>query len=320
MAVASSQNLGYLPIATASISRASVLVFDLYLRRPGSSFTELYRSASYPIEAGDIERLRKDGVDRLYIKCENAEAYRDYLCTEVLSDPEAPPTARVEALREATRAAFQEALVANDQDSLVAVATGFGGQMSRVVVNDTIPFRELYSTLEHDYYTFTHVCNVSVYCVMLARQMGIADAAELSQIAAGGLLHDIGKRHISPSILNKAGKLTDDEWEQIREHPVNGFRELVERDDLIWPQLMMVYQHHEKLDGSGYPTGVFGDEIHPWARICCVADVFDALTCQRPYRKPIPKSEVCEHLEKHAGTWFDPEMVSRWARHVRSVS
>jgi HD-GYP domain-containing protein (c-di-GMP phosphodiesterase class II) len=320
MSVASLQNHGYLPVATASISRASVLTFDLYLRRRGSAFTELYRSASYPIEADDIARLRKDGVDRLYIKCENAEAYREYLCTEVLSDPDAPPTARVEALREATRAAFQEALVASDHDSLVAVATDFGGQMSRVVANGSMPFRELFTTLEHDYYTFTHVCNVSVYSVMLAGQLGISDANELSQIAAGALLHDIGKRHIPASVLNKAGKLTDEEWEQIREHPVSGFRELVDRNDLIWPQLMMVYQHHEKLDGSGYPTGIYGDEIHSWARICSVADVFDALTCQRPYRKPVPRTDVCEHLEKHAGTWFDKAMVQCWASRVRSVT
>jgi len=320
MVPGSLRNCGYLPIATASISRASILEFDLYLRRPGSTVAELYRNASYPLETGDIERLRRDGVDRLYIKCENANAYRDYLCKHVLGDPAAPPTARVEALREVTRAAFQDALVANDHDSLVAVAADFGGQMTNVISNQSLPFRELFSTLEHDYYTFTHVCNVSVYCLLLAGQMGISDMQELSQIASGALLHDIGKRHIPLGILNKPAKLTDEEWEQIREHPVSGFRELVERNDLSWPQLMMVYQHHERLDGSGYPTGVCADEIHPWARICCVADVFDALTCQRPYRKPVPKVEVCEHLEKHAGTWFDSEMVSRWTHYVRSFA
>jgi response regulator RpfG family c-di-GMP phosphodiesterase len=310
---------GYLPIATASLSRASILEFDLYLRRAGSTYTELYRSASYPLKSEDVERLKEDGVDRLYIKCENAEAYKQYLCTQVLSDPEAPATARVEALREATRAAFQEALGASDHDQLVAVALGFGGQMAQVVANEAMPFRDLFTTLEHDYYTFTHVCNVSVYSVMLAGQLGIVDAKEISQIAAGGLLHDIGKRHIPLNILNKAGKLTDDEWEIIREHPVSGFRELVEREDLSWSQLMMVYQHHEKMNGSGYPTGVFGAEIHPWARMCGVADVFDALTCQRPYRKPMPRAEVCEHLEKHAGAWFDAEMVTCWNSHVRST-
>lgn len=80
---------------------------------------------------------------------------------------------------------------------------------------------------------------------------------------------------------------------------------------------MMVYQHHERLDGSGYPAAVCGDEIHPWARICAVADVFDALTCQRPYRKPLPKLEVCEHLSRHAGKWFDSDIVARWVQDVR---
>ena len=72
---------------------------------------------------------------------------------------------------------------------------------------------------------------------------------------------------------------------------------------------MMVYQHHERLDGSGYPAGITGEEMHPWARICAVADVFDALTCQRPYRRAVPLSEACDYLQKHAGKWFDAEAV-----------
>jgi HD-GYP domain-containing protein (c-di-GMP phosphodiesterase class II) len=140
----------------------------------------------------------------------------------------------------------------------------------------------------------------------------------LAELAAGALLHDIGKRHIPPHVLNKPGKLSDDEWELVREHPTSGFRELVARDDLTWPQLMMVYQHHERLDGSGYPAGIHGDEMHPWARYCAVVDVFDALTCQRPYRRAVPVPEVCDYLTKHAGVWFDAEAVACWVAHIRS--
>ena len=135
-------------------------------------------------------------------------------------------------------------------------------------------------------------------------------------MAAGALLHDIGKRHIPSHVLNKPGKLTDDEWELVREHPTSGFRELAGRTDLSWPQLMMVYQHHERLDGSGYPAGILGDEMHPWARICAVVDVFDALTCHRSYRRPVPASEVCNYLNKYAGLWFDAEAVACWTSHV----
>jgi HD-GYP domain-containing protein (c-di-GMP phosphodiesterase class II) len=153
---------------------------------------------------------------------------------------------------------------------------------------------------------------------VLANLLGTTDATALGEIAAAALLHDIGKRHIPAHILNKPGKLTDDEWELIREHPTTGFREVATREDLTWAQLMVIYQHHERLDGSGYPCGLPSEEIHPWAKICAVADVFDALTCHRPYRGPMPRKEVCEYLEKHAGVWFDAEAVACWTSHVRS--
>lgn len=317
MVSVSLQGRGYLPIATASLCPASVLDCDLFTQRAGRSYVELYRGATYPLEPDDIEQLRADGVDHLYIRAEDAQAYRDYLCQHVLHDQSVPKTARVQALREVTRVAFQDALAGSDCDRMVAVAGQFGGDLASVVAEQPVLFNELYSTLEHDYYTFTHVCNVSVYCTMLASQLGTFDAASLSEVAAGALLHDIGKRQIPQHVLNKPGKLTELEWELIREHPATGFRDLATRADVSWGQLMMVYQHHERLDGSGYPTGIAADEIHPWAKICAVADVFDALTCQRPYRRPMPMTEVCDYLSKYAGVWFDADLVNCWVNHIR---
>jgi HD-GYP domain-containing protein (c-di-GMP phosphodiesterase class II) len=83
---------------------------------------------------------------------------------------------------------------------------------------------------------------------------------------------------------------------------------------------MMIYQHHERCDGSGYPAGILAEAIHPWAKICAVADVFDAMTCQRPYRSSRPISEVCIYLKKYAGVWFDAEAVACWVDYVRSIS
>jgi HD-GYP domain-containing protein (c-di-GMP phosphodiesterase class II) len=147
---------------------------------------------------------------------------------------------------------------------------------------------------------------------VLAVRLGNFDSVEVAQIAAGGILHDIGKRHIPLTILNKTSKLTDAEWEVIQQHPVTGYRELAMRDDLTEGQLMMVYQHHERLDGSGYPAGITGDEIHPWAKICAVADVFDAMTCQRSYRRAIPIAEVFSYLRRMAGIKFDEDIVDCW--------
>jgi HD-GYP domain-containing protein (c-di-GMP phosphodiesterase class II) len=318
MATASLQSLGYLPVAAATLCPASVLDCDLYFQRPGSPFAELYRGKQYPIEKGDLDKLQSDGIDCLYIRMEDAEAYRSYLCEHVLHDTGIAVPARLKALREVTRVAFQDALSAGDCDELVGVAIDFGNDLARMVSEQSLVFRELFNTLEHDFYTFTHVCNVSMYCVILANKMGACSVPSLAEMAAGALLHDIGKRHIPPHVLNKPGKLTEEEWELIREHPASGFRELVGRGDLTWAQLMMVYQHHERLDGTGYPAGITADEMHPWARLCAVVDVFDALTCQRPYRKSVPVADVCDYLGKHSGGWFDAEAVACWSAHIRS--
>jgi len=316
MPTASLQSRGYLPVATASLLPAAVLNCDLYIQWPGRPFAELYRGATCPFWNADLNQLREDGVDHLYVRSEDAEAYRAYLCEHVLHDRSIPQQTRMRALREVTRVNFQYALNTNDCGQMVGVATAFGNDLAAMVSEQSIAFRELFSTLEHDYYTFTHVCNVSMYCVVLAHRLGICDDNTLPELAAGALLHDIGKRRIPAHVLNKPGKLTDSEWELVREHPGSGFRELAGRPDLSWPQLMMVYQHHERLDGSGYPTGILGDEMHPWARVCAVVDVFDALTCHRPYRRPVPVSEVGDYLNKYAGQWFDAEAVRCWTSHV----
>jgi HD-GYP domain-containing protein (c-di-GMP phosphodiesterase class II) len=263
-----------------------------------------------------LAHLRQTGVDHLYIRLTDADAYRAYLCQHVLKRQDIPATARMKALREITRVTFEDALCAKGADRLVQTAKGFGEELAALICEQSPAFGEVFKTLEHDYYTFTHVCNVSLYCGLLARRLGIVDTAEVADLAAAGLLHDMGKRHIPPHILNKAEKLTDLEWEMVLEHPTRGFSELAQRGDMTWQQLMVVYQHHERLDGTGYPTAIRGDEIDYWAKICAVVDVFDALTCKRPYRQGMRLSDACEHLQKHQGSWFDEDVVRCWTELV----
>jgi HD-GYP domain-containing protein (c-di-GMP phosphodiesterase class II) len=311
----SPQSLGFLPVSTGTFSAAAVLDFNLYIHLPGRP-PELYRERCYPLTAEDLERLRRTSVSQLYIRLDDAERFRRYLHDHVLHGIGVPTPMRFQALRDLTRAAFEDALRVGNCDSMVLLAAGFGQDLTAMLADQTPALEELFKTLDHDYYTFTHACNVSTYCAVIALRLEQFDAIEVAEIAAGGLLHDIGKRHISPQILNKNGKLTEHEWALMKQHPVTGYRELAQRPDLNQGQLMMVYQHHERLDGSGYPTGVKGDEIHPWAKICAVADVFDAMTCQRAYRRAIRISEVYSHLRQFAGKRFDADIVECWTASV----
>jgi HD-GYP domain-containing protein (c-di-GMP phosphodiesterase class II) len=170
----------------------------------------------------------------------------------------------------------------------------------------------------HDYSTFTHMTHVATYSIMLARKFGFHDPAELSEIAKGGLLHDVGKRFISIAILEKPERLDEKEMGVIREHPRCGFSELCLRNDISWGALMMIYQHHERCQGGGYPVGSVSDEIHPWAKICAIADVFDAMCSNRAYHGSTAAGEVIDYLQQQAGKGFDKEMVQCWSTMIES--
>ena len=146
----------------------------------------------------------------------------------------------------------------------------------------------------------------------MARELGFA-GDELQQIVVGALLHDMGKLEIPDNILAKPGRLDEFEFRQVQLHPGLGLRRLVnEQTQLTYGQLMIVYQHHEKLNGSGYPVGLPSEEIHPWAKICAVVDIFEALTSQRPYRKPMSHATALAMLDKMARTELDEEIVRCW--------
>src|SRR6185369_5881799 len=146
-----------------------------------------------------------------------------------------------------------------------------------LVNNDVLP-QDLFRLARHDFLTFTHITNVASYGVIFAERLKLCGEGEFEQLAKAAILHDIGKRFIPASILQKPGRLVSDERAIIETHPQRGYEELCGRDDMSNDQLMMVYQHHERFDGTGYPVGFAGDEIHLWARMLAIVDVFDAMT------------------------------------------
>jgi HD-GYP domain-containing protein (c-di-GMP phosphodiesterase class II) len=143
--------------------------------------------------------------------------------------------------------------------------------------------------------------------ISLARAMNV-DKSELVHIRRGALLHDIGKMGIPDAILLKNAQLTSDEWEIMRMHPTYAYEMLLPITYLN-PALDIPYCHHEKWDGSGYPRQLKGIEIPQAARIFCFADVYDALTSDRPYRKAWSKEQALAHIQKGVGSHFDPGII-----------
>ncbi|MFZ1057731.1 MAG: HD-GYP domain-containing protein [Candidatus Rokuibacteriota bacterium] len=165
-----------------------------------------------------------------------------------------------------------------------------------------------------DPYTRGHSERVAGLAQRLARRLGFAPS-DARVVAQAGLLHDLGKIGIPESVLRKAGPLTGEEWALMREHPVVGAR-IVAPLEFFADGALIIRHHHERQDGSGYPAGLAGGAIPLGARIVAVADVYDALTSERPYRRSLERTEALRRIEAAAERLLDAGIVSAFLRLV----
>ena len=165
-----------------------------------------------------------------------------------------------------------------------------------------------------DEVTHEHVLRVQIYAAGVARLLG-CDDAEIEALKAGALLHDIGKIAVPDYILNKPGKLTASEFEQMKMHTIVG-AQILGRVDFHYPVVPIVRHHHERWDGCGYPDGLRGEEIPLTARILTVVDCFDALREDRQYRRGLTREEAIDFLMKNSGSQYDPRVVGIFITHL----
>jgi len=163
-----------------------------------------------------------------------------------------------------------------------------------------------------DAYTKGHCGRVASYSMQLADALRYP-SAELETLEFGSFLHDIGKIGVRDAVLLKPGPLDDDEWKHMRIHPVVGDN-IAARIEMLGPMRPAIRNHHERWDGKGYPDGMKGQDIALSARIVCIADAFDAMITERPYKKALPYEECLRLLRKGAGAQFDPDLVEVFAK------
>ena len=166
-----------------------------------------------------------------------------------------------------------------------------------------------------DDYTFLHSVNVCVLTLIFGLRLGCKEK-ELRELGLGALLHDIGKIFIPTEIITKPGPLTREEWEIMTRHTSLGFDILRKSQGLSLAAAHISYQHHERYDGTGYPRGLAGEDIHLYARITSICDVFDALTSNRNYRKAYPVHEALEYILGNGNSHVDYHLVSKFTKCV----
>jgi len=168
---------------------------------------------------------------------------------------------------------------------------------------------------QHDDAVFSHSVNVAALSVFIGKFLRLS-RQQLRILALGSLMHDLGKIRVPLEILNKPESLSEEEWHLIRKHSLWSAELMAERISEEGESVLIALQHHERLDGSGYPYGLSGEEIHFLSRICACADVYDALTVDRPYRKRFSYAEALEYLMGNASRLFDLQVVTTMVRHI----
>ncbi len=305
----------YLPVLVATIP--AVHDFDRSLYLPGSTKRDfrLYRDAGAEIKPSDLKRLVDAGITTVYLDAADYARFQEKLRTSldsIVSDERLPVAQRLGVVNEVVRSVLREAFHRGNVDRTVQETSEMAEHVVELVCRDDQLVSELNSVLHFDYSTFTHSANVAYYTLMLAYALGHTDRAVLRTIGTGALLHDIGKVGIPEQILLKPGPLSPEERNVLCGHPAQGLISLRDQKQLEFGQLMMVYQHHERTDGNGYPVRLGGNEIHEWARICAVADVFEALTSDRPYRRALSSNAALDVIDQGERQGLEPEFLQCW--------
>jgi HD-GYP domain-containing protein (c-di-GMP phosphodiesterase class II) len=282
---------------------------DVFIRR-GSDYQLLLKSG-LPVTEEVMERLKELGDGKVFIAASDEEGYQKYqetILSMVINDPDVPARKKCHLVY-STTTSLMKSLFADPRSGDLIQRSRFVIQPTvDLILNEPSAFPYLMSLTSHDYYTYTHSVNVTVFSVALAQRLfGTRFGHDYHRMGFGFLLHDIGKSEIDPSIINKAGKLDPKEWEEMKGHPQRGYELLKDAPQFTEEVKVIVLQHHEKYKGGGYPDGLEGEEIHPFGRVCCLADVFDALTTRRSYKDALPTFEALMLMKEKMEANFDPE-------------
>lgn len=169
-----------------------------------------------------------------------------------------------------------------------------GDLMEAIESNDAVAI-DINALKTSDEYTFKHSVDVATISMVLAKEQGLS-SRERYEIGVAGLLHDLGKTKVPLEILNKPGRLDDEEFAVMKQHPVFGYRMVKEQPDVSDAVALGVLQHHEKINGKGYPLGANEEQINPYAKILTVADIYDALVTERPYKSAFSQRDAVEMI------------------------
>jgi uncharacterized domain HDIG len=256
----------------------------------------------------DLERFTKSlsnmGIDCVYV-----------------DDPKSDGIEIPDAISEETRVSCKRILrqTIDDFESKTVVELSDIADTIHSIIDDILSHEDMQVSLNDisasDEYTFSHSVSATVYSLLIAKQLGY-NKAMMEKLAAGALFHDIGKVLLDKRVLNKEGRLDKQELEHVKLHTTLGYETLKKCVSLTELSRIVSLYHHERMDGSGYPTGAKAGELHEFVRIVAVADTYDALVSDRCYRRKWSSNQTVNYLIENAGSKFDTRIVSVFIKQI----
>ncbi|MBI4848664.1 MAG: HD-GYP domain-containing protein [Nitrospirae bacterium] len=269
-------------------------------------------SKSFVIEDMQVEAIgHGDKPQALSEKWEPEKLISEAL-REAVSDKSMPSAQKAKIIYNSSVNLMNRLIDSPTAQNIGEAKKGISAIVDLILSDDETTFY-LLSITSHDFYTYTHSVNVGILSIALSKAVFKGDGNHnMHELGAGYFLHDIGKNSIAPAIINKKGKLTEEEMNQMRSHPYQGYKILSGTNHLTEECKVIVMQHHEREDGTGYPQRLKGDEIHAYGRICSIADVYDALTSQRSYKPSLAPFEALKVMKNEMLNHFHKDIFEKF--------
>lgn len=306
----------YIPILISSLKSDTIIGCDLYVlsKKDGKSNYVLYSSGDSMFEGSKKSMLARKNIKSIFINKKDKKFFYEYLESnfqQILSYENSTPGEKAQLIRDTANNLVQDLFVDPGTGNIKRTKQ-FAYNMVDYVLKDSRTSHSLVSLATQQYYTYAHSVNVASVGTLFASSLGIK-ANELRPLCLGMLLHDIGKSKISKEILEKKGKLTDDEFAIIRQHPEMG-AEILNKDIVFKDEYMITLHHHENCDGSGYPFGLKKKEVHTYARMVRILDIYDALTSDRSYADANQPFGAVQIMARDMSNIVDTNLLAKFVK------
>ncbi|MBI4383671.1 MAG: HD-GYP domain-containing protein [Nitrospinae bacterium] len=307
----------YRPINIEFLNSTGKEHFDVFYRTESfGSVNYVKFASSRPEHQEKFRRLLESGelLQEFYIHETDLFKYYEQATQTlrtVVASPSVPMETKTKKIYEVSKNVMKEFFEYNTSSKILNSSEEVMGLMDSCMQQSEIGFYAIAKITNKDYYTYTHSVNVGLYCMTFGVKCKMSHD-DIKLLGLGGMLHDVGKSRIPHEIINKNGKLSEQEFAVMKQHSPYG-QEILEEMMCYGPAVTtMAGQHHEKFKGGGYPRGLKGDEISLYARICKIMDVYDALSTRRSYKKAMAAFDVLTLMKKQMGEEFDQVLLDKF--------